>query len=170
MLLIRDILAEIIFRRIIIQPMLNKLLRYPINTFINLVPPQILSQSINIKMPDIVHLLVDASRDILMRPSVNSSPVTHDKAIETEHFAQLPGQQVKVGAGVDAINFVLTAHCGADPGINCCFEWRVVNFMLCSLVDNGVLLVTVRFPLIVCEVLHRRNDTVALNSSDHWAN
>ena len=116
-----------------------------------------------------IHLLVAAGGQVFVRTSSDGSPITHYETVKLENISQLSSQQIKVCTGENAINFIDSAHGGANSGFNCRFKWRKIHFKLSPLIDNGVLIKFFRFTLVVGKILHRCDDFVALNALYHRA-
>lgn len=161
------ILAEVVLRWIIIKSMFNEFLGYTIHALIHLVSPQVFPQIINTIMSSKVLFLIATCWKIFIWPAMDGTPITHDKAIETEYVSELSSQEVKIGTGIDAVDLVLATHGSTNASLNGSLKRRVVHFKLCPFINYGVLLIAVRFTLIVCEMLHCCDYIVALYAVDH---
>lgn len=60
------------------------------------------------------HLLIAAGWNIFLRSTVDGTPVTHNKAIETKKMPQMIVERQIVAASIHMVDFVVAAHHDAD--------------------------------------------------------
>ena len=93
-------------------------------------------------------------------------PVRHHEATKAQFLPQGCFKQSTVFAAIGAINFVVSAHHGASPGINRCGKSREVDFVECPFIDEDIDTHPALFEVIRGEVFDGGDEAICLNAFD----
>lgn len=161
-----DVLVVVVWQRIIVKATFDEGAYDFVDTLLKLIVFEILENGSLVEELNRSLFLLASFRNIISWPSVDSSPVAHHEAFETHDVPEMVVEGDVVGTGVNVVDFVVTAHGGADSGLDGLLERWVVHFHLVPLVDVGTLDQSGGLLIIIDEVLHIGEDAIALDTQD----